>query len=229
MAETASKLFILVHGAWHGGWCWSRVEQRLRDQGCQVLTPTLSGLSDRAAEYHDAIDLADHVRDVVSLIVEHDLRDIVLCGHSYGGMVITGVAAELADRIASIVYLDAFLPMSGQSASDISGFVPQPGPVPPRTAESLGIAEADREWVTALLTPQPSRTFTTPVANVDALDRIGRKTYVLATVGAPPFFIAAHARAQGAADWHARQIECGHDAMIISPDDVVELLIEAAR
>ena len=110
--------FVLVHGAWHGGWCWSRVARRLRAAGHEVHTPTLTGLGDRSHLMSRSVNLQTHVQDVANLLHWEELNDIVLCGHSYGGMVITGVANRLAKRIKSLVYLDAFVPENGQAVLD---------------------------------------------------------------------------------------------------------------
>ena len=117
-AGDATHTFVLVHGAWHGGWCWRRVSDRLLTAGHRVFTPTLTGLADRAHLLTPEVNLMTHVQDVVGLIQSEELEDIVLCGHSYGGMVITGVAEALRSRIDAMVYLDAFVPEPQQSLVD---------------------------------------------------------------------------------------------------------------
>src|SRR5262245_14863398 len=110
--------FVLVHGAWHGGWCWQRVSPLLRARGHEVFAPTLTGLGERSHLLTREIGLETHVADVVNAIRWEDLTDVVLCGHSYGGMVISGAADRMADRVRSLVYLDAFVPADGQSIFD---------------------------------------------------------------------------------------------------------------
>src|SRR3984957_20745503 len=107
--------FVLVHGAWHGSWCWKRVRQALQAAGHNVFTPTLTGVADRSHLLSPDVNLDTHIDDVVNLIRWEELSDVVLCGHSYGGMVITGVADALSDRIRSLVYLDAFVPKDGEA------------------------------------------------------------------------------------------------------------------
>ena len=103
--------FVLVHGAWHGGWCWRRVADRLHRDGHAVFTPTLTGLGERShLPLRQGIDVATHVADIVNVMRWERLSDVVLCGHSYGGFVISGVAEEMVALIRSIVFLDAFLP-----------------------------------------------------------------------------------------------------------------------
>src|SRR4051812_30047626 len=110
--------FVLVHGAWHGGWCYDEVAKRLRSEGYDVYTPTLTGLGERSHLLSPEINLDTHIQDVLNVIRWQDLETIVLCGHSYGGMVVTGVADVVPDRIASLVYLDAYVPRSGESVWD---------------------------------------------------------------------------------------------------------------
>src|SRR5262249_55010361 len=117
----ATSTCVLVHGGWHGGWHWDDVARRLRDAGVRVYAPTLRGLAERAGEATEWTCLADHVADVVAVLDAEDLRDIVLVGHSYGGAVVTGAAHQRPDRVAKLVYLDAFVPEHGQSLADLLG------------------------------------------------------------------------------------------------------------
>ena len=107
--------FVLVHGAWHGGWCWSRVAPLLRGAGYPVFAPTLTGLGERLHLLTPQVDLDTHVRDITSLLDYEDLHNVILVGHSYGGMVISGVAETAGTRLAQLVYLDAFLPEDGKA------------------------------------------------------------------------------------------------------------------
>ena len=179
--------FVLVHGAWHGGWCWRRVADRLRRDGHAVFTPTLTGLGERSHLLRPGIDLATHVADIVNLMRWERLSDVVLCGHSYGGFVISGVAEEMPALIRSIVFLDAFLPENGDTILKLTGPAVQDAiraalqrndlGVPPRSAEAFGVNAADRQWVDDLCVPQPIGTFTSPIALSGARERIARKTH----------------------------------------------------
>jgi pimeloyl-ACP methyl ester carboxylesterase len=111
--------FVLVHGAWHGSWCWKRVRAALLARGHHVFTPTLTGVGERSHLLSPHVNLKTHIEDVVNLIRWEELSDVVLCGHSYGGCVITGVADRLPNRIGAMVYLDAFTPEDGESLFDI--------------------------------------------------------------------------------------------------------------
>ena len=113
--------YVLVHGGGHGGWCYEKVARRLRAAGHEVYAPTLTGCGERSHLAVPAVDLDLHIRDVVQLLHFEDLRDVILVGHSYGGMVITGIADRAADRIGKLVYLDAANPTNGQSLVDVAG------------------------------------------------------------------------------------------------------------
>ena len=111
--------FVLVHGAWHGGWCYRETAKALRDAGHTVFTPTLTGTGDRWHQSNQSITLETHIRDVCGTFEFEELSDVILCGHSYGGMVITGVADRIPSQIKSLVYLDAFVPQHGDSLIDL--------------------------------------------------------------------------------------------------------------
>src|ERR1700722_11132565 len=111
--------YVLVHGAWHGGWCFARVAELLRARGDRVFTPTMTGLGERVHLAHPGITLDDHVTDIVNVLRFEDLRDVVLLGHSYGGFVISGVVEAVPERIAALVFLDAFVPQDGESLADL--------------------------------------------------------------------------------------------------------------
>jgi pimeloyl-ACP methyl ester carboxylesterase len=114
------RTFVLVHGAWHGGWCWRRVADRLAADGHRVFTPTLTGLADRSHLIDVKINIDSHVADVANLIKWEGLTDIILCGHSYAGFVVSGVAEKALPAIASIVFLDAFVPATGDAMSAVT-------------------------------------------------------------------------------------------------------------
>ena len=220
--------FVLVHGAWHGGWCWHRVAEPLRQQGHQVFTPTLTGVGERAHLLAPTIDLVTHVRDVVAVIETEELDKIVLCGHSYGGMVITGVADRVPDRIKQIIYVDAFLPENGESLESSFG----PGR-PPRTHPDgyshLPGDSADRPIPHTV--PHPAKTLTEPVklTNQDAVKKIPT-TYILTVdKGKQPeedgfYRFYERAKARG---WTVEIMEGDHVVQRSHPKELVELLEKA--
>ena len=233
-----SKTFVLVHGAWHGGWCWRRVAELLRAQGHTVFTPTLTGLADRSHLLAPGVGLDIHVTDVVNLLTWEQLSDVVLCGHSYGGMIITGVAEKMQPAIQSIVYLDAFVPLNGESVFDLTGPAVHKVlreaqeknliAVPPRSAEAFGVNEADRAWVDSQCTPQPIATFTEKLAVTGAHERIGKKTYIRAASYPSPGFDAALARVKADPSWRTYSAPCGHDVMVDAPEWLTKILLEVA-
>ena len=231
--------FVLVHGAWRGSWCWNRVRRGLQAQGYEVFTPTLTGLSERRHLASRDIDLNTHVDDVVNLIVHEDLTDVVLCGHSYAGAVITGVGDRIPERIEALVYLDAFTPKDGESLHDqlapevAQAQVDQANEtgdgwlVRPIPAEAFNVNEADRAWVDAQCTPQPLATFQQKLRLTGDIEKVGKVTYILASGwGNPTPFTAIHAQAR-ANGWTTRELDCGHDVMLDMPDELVAELLAA--
>jgi pimeloyl-ACP methyl ester carboxylesterase len=160
--------FVLVHGAWHGGWCWKKLTPLLRAADHQVFTPTLTGLGERSHLLTPEVDLDTHIKDIASVLEYEDLRHVVLVGHCYGGMVIAGVAEALSTRVAQLVFLDAFLPESGKALTDYAPLPPMRDdgwrvPVPGTGRDSGVTDESDIAWTDPRLGDQPYRTFTQPV------------------------------------------------------------------
>jgi len=239
-----SRHFVLVHGAWEGGWAWQRVAAALRGAGCVVHAPTLTGCGERAHLVSRAVSLETHVADVVSLLVHEDVRDAVLVGHSYGGTVCTGVADREPGRLRQLVYLDASAPVDGQNATgafsaasavslDREPAVGDSWLVPPLPYAVLGVVDgADMEWMEPRRHPHPLRTLEEPVR----LTRTGAgvpRGYVRCTrrdglVGAfgvdplAPFVERARREA-----WAVRDIDAPHAAHIVAPDLVAEALLAA--
>jgi pimeloyl-ACP methyl ester carboxylesterase len=219
--------YLLVHGAWHGGWCWDQVSARLTALGHVVIAPTLTGLCERAHLLTSGVNLSTHIADIEGEIRFKDLSNIVLCGHSYGGMVITGVAERYADKIASIVYLDAFWPRDGQCVDDIRGATSEPGVNPTRNASAF-MEPANAAWANARLTPQPVETFREKLKVTNAVDRIPLRTFVQATVDPISFFAATYERAKATPGWKAVQVNCRHDVMVDEPDQMARILLDAS-
>jgi len=233
------KSFVLVHGGGHGGWCWQRVAPLLRAAGHEVHTPTLTGLGERAHLLTPEVSLETHVADVANVLAYEDLTDVVLVGHSYGGMVITGVADRAPERVGQLVYLDAAIPRDGECLADGSPGVRKfaeadmrlvdgvflvlwPGPI---ARAIYGVTDpADLAWMEPKLTPQPYRTFTDPLvlrnpAVVAAIPRtIINCPGTLAV--RPPEMLDRWFEAERV--W---QIDTGHDTMITAPEATAELLL----
>ena len=238
MATSTSKTFVLVHGAWHGGWCWRRVSDLLERQGHKVFTPTLTGLGERSHLLRAGVNVSTHVTDVVNVLKWEGLSNVVLCGHSYGGMVISGVAEQMGSAIASIVFLDAFVPENGEAVASLTGPAVQDAlraaqqkgelGIAPRPAEAFGVNERDRAWVDSKCVPQPIGTFTEAMAITGARERIGNKAYIRAASYANPGFDKALARLKADKSWRTYDVPCGHDVMVDMPERLAEILVEVA-
>jgi len=229
--------FVLVHGAWHGAWCWRRVARLLTRDGHDVFTPTLTGLGERSHLLAPGIDLDTHILDVANEIKWQELKDVVLVGHSYGGMVISGVAERAGKAIAAFVMLDAFFSENGEALIDLTA-----GPVheallaaaksgatslPPRSAAAFKVNDNDRAWVDAQCTPQPIGCMLQKLTLTGARERIAHHAYIRATAYPnEPFDRAlAKARAQG---WRTYEVPCGHDVMLDQPERLAAILCEVA-
>ncbi|MDD7970818.1 alpha/beta fold hydrolase [Roseinatronobacter alkalisoli] len=227
---TPALTFVLVHGAWHGGWCWGPMASILRSHGHQVYTPTLTGLGERAHLSADTTDLDTHITDIVSTIRYEDLNDVVLVGHSYAGMVITGVADQMADKLRALVYLDAFLPDSGQSFVNLIGDMDLAAlavdqHVPPMlTVAELGITDAAlAAFVGDRLTDHPIGTLQQELQfdpdRVAQLRRIFIQTSDL---------FGDEAGKAASAGFEMRNMGGGHNAMLTQPQQLAELLLDVA-
>lgn len=237
--------FLLVHGAWHGGWCWKKVVPLLRRSGAEVFAPTLSGMGERShlTERLDpaAIDLDLHIQDIVQVIEYEDLEQVTLVGHAYAGMVITGVAEVCPERLAHLVYVNGVVPTNGESMADQlvavrgaefadwvrgvidrgEGFLP-----PPATKSEMGrrwgISDpADLEWMFAHITPQPVAAMAAPVhtGNPEAA-AIPRSFVCGEEAGFQP--VADRVREAG---WGVYHVDSGHDTMVTHPRQLAEILL----
>jgi len=232
--------FVVVHGAWSAAWAWNKMRPALRALGHELFTPTHTGLGERAHQTHPEIDLETHIADVRGVLEFEDLHDVVLVAHSYGGMVATGVADRLADRIAHLVYLDAFVPRHGQScfdligaagreralgamrAADPEGWRLPPNPLPPDTSAE------DVAWANPKRMPQPVRTFEQPLVLGGAVERLPR-TYVYCTRSGPgDVFRQFAAATRDAAGWRYRELDASHNPHITMPETLAGLLDEVA-
>ena len=231
--------FVLVHGAWHGSWCWARVRQALLEQGHRVFTPTLTGVAEQSHALSPDIDLQRHVDDVTNLLRWEELDSVILCGHSYGGCVISGVADVMPERIAALIYLDAFLLEDGECLHDLLpaehrelqvSLANEHGEgwrVPPIPAEIFNVNAVDRAWVDRQCTPQPLATFQQPLRLRGGPSRVARNHFIYASDWEGTPFTACYDRAR-ARGWTTSEIACGHDVMLDRPEALAAELIEVA-
>ena len=230
--------YVLVHGAWHGGWCWRRVTPLLRTAGHEVYTPTLTGLGERAHLLSPDVGLDTHAQDITGVLEFEDLRDVTLVGHSYGGMVITAVAELAAARLAHLVYLDAFVPRDGECLLDFLPLEARERTLararaegegwylpPQRDAHPYGITDpADVAWVGRKFTAQPLKTMQQPIRCANPAAAALPRTYVNCT--ATRYFAHFAERARAAPGWGYRELDAVHDAMVTAPRALADLLIE---
>jgi pimeloyl-ACP methyl ester carboxylesterase len=236
---SARKTFVLIAGAWHGGWCWRRVADLLEAKGHKVYAPSLTGVADRSHLLSKDIDLDTHIADIVNLFRWEDLRDACLVAHSYGGWPASGALEAIGDRVSSIVWLDAFKPENGQKGADYaSGFSRkalddavargEPGRKG-ANAEGFGVNEKDRAWVDSKLTLQPNGVAFQPISLTGARERIGKKTYIRAPSYPQPAFDKALAECKADKSWRALNAEnSGHDVMIDQPEWLVDVLLQVS-
>src|SRR5688572_19945458 len=232
--------FVLVHGGFGGGWEWTPVARRLRSLGHEAFTPTLTGMGERAHLATPGIGVSVHVEDILGVLELEALHGVVLCGHSYGGMPVTGVADRAPDRIGSIVYIDALVPEDGQSAFDLlpdwfaddahatadeHGGVPMPDIFEP---PSGSVDEDARQRYVERLRPQPLESFAEPVHLTGAGARLPR-AFVRCTREPPPgdpiAAVADRARALG---WTYRELAAPHDPQLVDPGGTASVLHELA-
>jgi len=239
--------FVLVHGAWHGGWCYRETARALRAAGHEVFTPTHTGMGERAHQGSEHITLETHIRDVCGCIEAEELSSVVLCGHSYGGMVITGVADCLPSRIKALVYLDAFLPENGQSVTDLlplalpaevaAGFLGafrgsalegRSGLMSPIPAEGFNVRADNRDWVDRRCVPQALATFEMPILLTGAGAAVAQRLYILADGWDPSPFRHFAARLEGQPGWRVTSLPSSHDVMVDMPLELAAELMTLA-
>jgi len=222
--------FVLVHGAWHGSWCWQRVRSALQDRGHRVFTPTLTGVGERSHLLSAQVDLHVQTQDVLNLIRWEELTDIVLCGHSYGGFVVSGVADQMPERIRSLVFLDAFVPDHGDALVHFAPISPDQlldgWKVQPISAAAFGVNAADQDWVDRQCTPHSLACFEQPVKLTGRIGTVKRIDYIFASGWADghSLFAPFHEKAK-ARGWRTHEVPSGHDAMIDQPAVVTDLLL----
>jgi pimeloyl-ACP methyl ester carboxylesterase len=234
--------YVLVHGGGHGGWCYQRVARMLRSAGHEVHAPSLTGLAERSHLLGTHVDLDLHIQDIVALLRYEDLKDVILVGHSYGGMVITGVADRAADRIGRVVYLDAATPVNGQSLVDVAGpiieavrpygqtvdgveLVLLPGP---GAGTLYGVTDPDDlSWMEERLTGHPWKCFEQPLklTNEAAFNALPKYHIVCTSTLATRDKDLMHNAREAGRLW---DIDTGHDLMITEPQAVTDALIQVA-
>ena len=230
--------FVLVHGMWHGGWCWKKVTPLLRAAGHEVHIVTLSGVGERAHLHYPDIDMNTHIQDVVGVLEYEDLNQVILVGHSLSGFMVPAVAERVPERIAHIVNLDGVLPIEGKSFKEImpdywNDFRQQAQAhgdewwMPP-TEWTFGVTGNDLDWLTSKLTPHPLRTWETPLCFTNPAARSIPRTFIHCIEGSSPDDIENQKKDCLRMGWQYRTLPTDHDAMILVPKELTELLLEFA-
>jgi pimeloyl-ACP methyl ester carboxylesterase len=238
-AASTRPVFVLVHGAWHGAWCWRHVRARLSDKGYAVFTPTLTGLGERAHLLSPEVGIETFIADVAAVLEMEELADVVLVGHSFGANAISGVADRMPERIRRLIYLDGLVLQSGERPFDLippetvearrkaareeGGGIALPAPAP----ELFGVTRpADIAWLARRLTPHPVKSYEDRLTLRRELGAGLPKTYIRCTDPAFPSLRDTAERVRRMAGWDFREIATGHDAMVTAPEETVELLLD---
>jgi pimeloyl-ACP methyl ester carboxylesterase len=231
--------FLIAHGAWSAGWSWKKMRPLIQDRGHELFTPTYTGVGERVHLAAPEIGLETHIADILGVLEFEDLQDVFLVGHSYGGMVATGVADRAPERLAHLIYLDAFVPRNGQSLYDLfppeaqaamreavkkagQGWLVPQNPLPPDTSET------DIAWITPRRMMQPLKTFEQPVTLTGAVDRLS-KTYVYCLRPGPEDVFKDFARRAQSKGWNYFEIDSSHSPHITAPEALAVLLDKIAK
>jgi pimeloyl-ACP methyl ester carboxylesterase len=225
--------FVLLHGSCHGGWCWKKVTPFLSKDGHNVYTPTLTGLGERSHLVSRNVGLDTHILDILQVLEYEDLSEVTLVGHSYGGLVIGGVAEAIPERIKRLVYLDAYIPQDNKSAFDI---VPGLETIYKERAlkewdrewlvasykpEEFGVTNrVDINWMNTRLSPMPWHTHDQPIRITNLKAKRLPKSYISCTEFGDSQFKAQKSQAE----WDYHELRTGHDAMITVPNKLAQLL-----
>jgi pimeloyl-ACP methyl ester carboxylesterase len=231
-------LFVVAHGAWSAGWAWKKARPLMAARGHTMITPTYTGLGERAHLAHAGIDLETHIADVLGVLEFEDLRDVNLVGHSYGGMVATGVADRARERVAQLIYIDAFAPDDGESVYDLlpaetrsqrqagvtggDGWRIPPGPMPPDTPPE------DVAWCTPLRRPQPEKAFAQKLRLQNGPLMLPRHYIYCARRPPDDRFRRFYERAQREG-WGAYELDSSHSPQVTAPQALAELLDKIAK
>lgn len=231
------KSLVLVHGSCHGGWCWNKMIPFLKMYDHEIYTPTLTGLGERSHILYESINLSTHINDIVQVFEYQDLYDVVLVGHSYGGMVIGGVAEKIPDRIRSMVFLDAYIPQDGKSGFDlIPGLrdiyeqrrLKEEGKnwlVLSYTPEEFGVTSNDDiNWMKSRLCPMPFHTHDEPLSIKEIKPKRLSRTYITCTDFGDSMFHSI--KSKESAGWDYFELRRGHDSMITAPEELSRLLLK---
>ncbi|WP_049907321.1 alpha/beta fold hydrolase [Haloferax elongans] len=233
--------FVLVPGAWLGGWCWKYLTPLLREDGHEVYIPTLTGLGEREHLARPGTDLDTHIRDIVNVLTYEDLEDVVLVGHSYAGLVVLGVAEEVPERLAHVVYLDALVPMDDNPVSAADFYPPEEWTAMEEVADDndggwpllddhpgwVGISDEDTAWMRKKATPHPLNTFRQTVAAENPETQAVPHSYILCRDNGMDESVLEMVRQLCAERaWELSELETGHWPMVSVPQKLAQHLLD---
>lgn len=239
MAQTTPrKTFVLVHGSYHGGWCWRRAADILESRGHKVYAQSLTGLGDRSHLLSKDINLETHITDIANLVTWEDLKDVCLVAHSYAGFPATGALEHIHDRVGSIVWLDAFIPENGQKQIDYASAFGRESmlkalakgefSIKPPPAKAFSTSEKDYAWLDSKMTPHPIGTAMQAIRLTGKLESIARKTFIRVPHYAQPAFDKTLAQCQADKSWQTIiNTTSGHDVMVDQPQWLADILLKA--
>ena len=227
--------FVLVHGAWHGGWCWAPLERALRGRGHETSAPTLTGLGERSHLATPQVTPDTHVLDITSHIVWQGLEDVILVGHSYGGVIITGVAGRMPERVRALVYLDAIVPEESGVSAVAARNPERTATLRAQLANGDFMVAPDRfdswtddpdhmVWLRENCTPHPIRCLTEGVTLTGREAEVTHRHFILATRNRPSLFWEEYERVKGRAGWQVQEMATKHDVMVEAPETLAARL-----
>lgn len=241
MSSPTARTFVLAHGSWHGGWCWAPVAARLRAHGHRVFTPSFTGMGERAQLLSPSITIDTFIDDLIQVITGEDLHDVVLVGHSFAGVPITGVADRLPERLAGLVYFDSVVLESGrdsfshyppqeararvEAAQRATGGLAVPVPDPLPAAWGLEPGSPEHEWVVAHLTPHPLGSYTTPLNPQHPIGNGLPCTYIHCTAPSLPLLESSRVLVRALGGWNWVELAAPHEAHITHPDMLADVLL----
>jgi pimeloyl-ACP methyl ester carboxylesterase len=214
---------VLLAGGWHGGWALTPIAKELRAHGHEVFTPTLTGLGERSHLAHAGINLDTHIEDVANVLRFEGLTEVILCGHSYAGMVITGVADRLTERIASLVYVDAFVPQDGRSWWDLAGDRYRQIALDRSRSDGLGVAPP--EHLDSRCTPHPLATFRQAIRLTGRWRAVREKVFIYATGWAETPFTSTYEALKTDPAWTVKELSTRHDVIRYAPQDFASIVL----
>lgn len=234
-ARSKPATFVLVHGAWHGGWCWARLRPFLETAGHRVTAPTLTGLGERRHLISRAVTLDTHIQDVLGHIEAEELSDVVLVGHSYGGFVVCGAADRRPAAITQLVVLDGFVPKDGEAVLDYAPTAAayrenaassESWNIPPLPASAFGVSDpADAKWINRRLSPQPVGTYLQALKLTGGIASVAKLAYISCSAPALAVLDATKQRVRADARWRFVELAEGHDVMVTQPKRLSETLL----